>query len=186
MQSSTSGPIHTTGRRNATTVSTSPPTQREPYGRREDSCPLVVDVPSMPAEWVPGCHERRYVPMPRGGARCLIACPWCKRWVIRLYYLPGLPDMPLCRHCAGLKYPSQYQGRRPEASKERLADLFGSVLTARTPAARERRGKRWEQAVDAYTAKELHFVQAIGADIEHMWRRLHHHRDLRTKVPQQP
>ncbi len=147
----------------------STPTQRRPYGRREGSCPLVCDVPSMPAEWVPGYHDRRYVPMPRGGARCLIACPWCKRWAIRLYYLPDMRDMPLCRHCAGLHYPSQYQGRRPGASEERLAALFVSAVTARTAAARERRGKRWEQAADTYARKELRFIQALSADIDRMW-----------------
>ena len=147
------------------------PARRTAYGRRAGSCQLVDDVESWPAQLCSE-YERRSVHMPHGGERWLVACPWCKRWVIRLYYLHGLRDTPMCRHCAGLKYPSQYQGRRPEASEDRLDDLFVSSLTARTPAACERRGKRWEEAARAYTAKERRFLRAMSREIDRLCERL--------------
>jgi len=58
----------------------------------------------------------RTVPMPNGGARELVRCPWCHDWRARLY----LSFVWGCRHCLGLRYRSQYEGRRLEADPARV------------------------------------------------------------------
>jgi len=62
-------------------------------------------------------------PMPRGGFRWLIICPRCQKPATRLYerWHPGFRTwIAACRMCWGLRYQSQYAGRRLEAHPEYL------------------------------------------------------------------
>src|SRR5690242_20266152 len=63
------------------------------------------------------------VPMPRGGFRYLLVCPICHERATRLYgrYHPMYRRMAhACRKCWGLRYQSQYAGRRIEAHSDYL------------------------------------------------------------------
>ncbi len=127
-----------------------------------DSAPLIGDehVIRWRAIWFPG---HRLVPMPRGGFRALALCPTCDRWCTHLYSFSMMgPDR--CRHCWGLRYPSQYQGRRPEATRERLYALGDWGWRSRSPVARVRRLIRLNQAIDLYNTKDLaHAQRALAA-----------------------
>jgi hypothetical protein len=103
------------------------PRWRQPYGRRE-STGLEVDVLKrfgnvVSATTAPESLSTRVaVPMPRGGVRWLLLCPQCQRLVTHLYRAHA--DAPYgCRQCLGLRYWSQYEGRRPEAEESRLTRL---------------------------------------------------------------
>jgi hypothetical protein len=123
------------------------PTRRLPYGHRADSHDLIGDphIVALNADWFPGA---RGIGMPRNrGRRWLVRCPKCGREVKTLYRpqgcapvdlpmgerqchpFPALTDFWWCRHCWGLRYRSQYQGRRPEAGglwdASRLEQLSG-------------------------------------------------------------
>lgn len=80
-------------------------------------------------------HQLVAVNMPRGGVRYLLVCPRCARRAARLYerYHPSLRRFETaCRRCWGLRYRSQYEGRRPEAHPDYLASVTGRQIT-RTP-----------------------------------------------------
>jgi len=80
------------------------------------------------------------LPMPRGGVRYLLVCPICHQRATRLYgrYHAGYRRMAhACRKCWGLRYQSQYAGRRIEAHPEYLQRVTRRQIE-RTP--REPRG----------------------------------------------
>jgi hypothetical protein len=120
---------------------------RRPYGRRPRSHPLVEDMGYWGMRYTPywwtfpeyraldrererertwregdldggGSPRTKAVPMPHGGVRYLFRCPLCNRWRQHLYNMTALSF--LCRRCLGLRYKSQYIGRRVDASRERL------------------------------------------------------------------
>lgn len=134
-----------------------------PYGRRQDSAPLIEDpgqgtsYTHLPASWFDGT---RAIPMPRGGYRYLASCPLCARWVKTLYLFDGGWQ---CRHCAGLRYPSQYSGRRPEASPERLLALVESALKARKPGTFAKRMGRFAVAEATYNQREMARIRHVTA-----------------------
>jgi hypothetical protein len=107
------------------------PRKPAPYRRYPDSCPLIGDPGwrEKGAEWCPFLPKRQVL-MPRGrGARWLVACPRCQRWVKTLYCPQG-SDVWWCRHCWRLKYPSQYRGRRPECDPDRLMAILDRAARA--------------------------------------------------------
>jgi hypothetical protein len=147
-------------------------TRRRPYGRRPQSHPWVEDVgywgkQHVPYHWtfpeyraldrerertwklgdLDGYAPRtKAVPMPHGGVRYLYRCPLCLSWRQHLYNMVACSF--LCRRCLGLRYRSQYIGRRVDASKERIAEA--RLILAREEAAirqqrkkaADRRGRR--------------------------------------------
>ncbi len=139
-----------------------PTTPRRAYGRRAPSCLLVEQLPrsvgvylahdpmALSTPCAPGGARRIAVPMPHGGVRWLLECPRCERHVDRLYYRPDLRDDPAfkqwrsgcCRTCWGFRYRSQYQGRRPEAARERVHAQRQTARASRDPATRRRRLQR--------------------------------------------
>lgn len=130
---------------------------RRAYGRRRTSAPLVEDAAgiAVAAHTAPRWLPRRAVPMPHGGVRMLLACPCCRRWATQLYALTWLARQDVspryaCRRCLGLRYQSQYQGRRPEAHRSARQHLAATARTARTAATRERRQRRYLAAVDTH------------------------------------
>ena len=140
----------------------------EPPGRKPDSYPLITEAMGLGADWWPP-HMIRAIPMPRGGYRRLVRCPACERWVLRLYspeaYGPGYgASQWRCRHCWHLHYPSEYTGRRPTASRERMAALVDSARKARTPAARERREQRLWDAIAELNRRELAWIARFVAN----------------------
>lgn len=132
--------------------------QRRPYGRRIGSAPLLEelreDLHAYSAREVPPWIARTVaVPMPRGGGvRWLAVCPRCARRVAHLYHLPFVWQEwdYLCRVCWGLRYTSQYHGRRPEASTARLDALRASAQRAHQPATRAWRRARYRVARDRW------------------------------------
>lgn len=63
------------------------------------------------------------VPMPRGGVRYLLVCPMCQQRATRLYgryHAMYGRFTHACRQCWGLRYQSQYAGRRLEAHPDYL------------------------------------------------------------------
>lgn len=121
-------------------------TRRRPYGRRPQSHPWVEDVGywgkqhvpyhwafpeyraldrALERTWRPGdldgyAPRTKAVAMPHGGVRYLYRCPLCLSWRQHLYNMVACSF--LCRRCLGLRYRSQYIGRRVDASKERLQE----------------------------------------------------------------
>ncbi len=79
--------------------------------------PGAVDAWGMPVsgELAP---RTKAVPMPHGGVRYLFRCQLCDSWRQHLYNMVACSF--LCRRCLGLRYKSQYSGRRVDASRERL------------------------------------------------------------------
>jgi hypothetical protein len=146
-----------------------PPFRRgAPPGRKPDSYPLITEAMGLGAEWFPN-NMIRPIRMPRGGDRWLVRCPACERWVLRLYspdsYGPTYDgNQWRCRHCWHLHYPSEYSGRRPTASRERMAALVESIRKARTPAARERREERLEDAIADLNRRELAWLRRFIAN----------------------
>jgi hypothetical protein len=66
------------------------------------------------------------LPMPRGGVRVVVCCPSCGERRARLYAVTGDTSWPFaCRRCAGLVYWRQYEGRRIEADRARIAYSIG-------------------------------------------------------------
>jgi hypothetical protein len=115
-----------------------------------DRLTLIDDpgVIGLGAGWFCGEVESRDIPMPRGGYRQLVQCLECDRWVLRLYSQacwlgPTSPGRRWqCRHCVHLHYPSEYSGRRPGVSRERLLALIESIRKARRPETQQRRMER--------------------------------------------
>jgi hypothetical protein len=139
-----------------------PTTPRRAYGRRAQSCMLIEHLPlsmgvclandpmALSTPYAPGGARRIAVPMPHGGVRWLLECPRCGQHVNRLYYRPDLRDDPafkqwrsgLCHTCWGFRYRSQYQGRRPEAARERVEALCQTARASRDPETCRRRLQR--------------------------------------------
>jgi hypothetical protein len=178
-------------------------TRRRPYGRRPYSHPWVEDraywskqhVPyhwTFPAyraldralerTWKPGdldgyAPRTKAVPMPHGGVRYLYRCPLCSSWRQHLYNMAALSF--LCRRCLGLRYRSQYIGRRVDASKERIEEA--RVILERAEAAiRQQRKKeaarRERRAVSARVRRQQATWRARRARFEraeraYEWRR---------------
>jgi hypothetical protein len=120
--------------------------RRRPYGRRPQSHPWVEDVGywgkqhvpyhwtfpeyraidrALERSWEPGdlggdAPRTKAVPMPHGGERYLFRCPLCSNWRQHLYNMAAC--VFVCRRCLGLRYRSQYIGRRVDASNERLEE----------------------------------------------------------------
>jgi len=85
------------------------------------------------------------LPMPHGGRRWVIVCPCCQGRATRLYgrYTPNDRNARYaCRACWGMRYRSQYDGRRPEASEDRISALVTSAGQARRTATYARRMAR--------------------------------------------
>lgn len=153
------------------------PPKPAPRGRQPDSAPLIGDPDwwEYPALWCPGPYRRRMIPMPRGrGARWLVECPRCRRWVKTLYRPDGadLTDR-WCRHCWGLRYPSQYSGRHPECDPDRMTRLLDSALRAKKRGNEElahKRASRFLEAMDTYqtrtAAYQLAEMQQGWAELE--------------------
>lgn len=149
------------------------PKRRQPYGHRADSFTLIDDpsIVALNADWFPLAYN---LPMPRTrgrdrGVRSLVACPRCGRKVKTLYRPVGA-DFWWCRHCWGLRYPSQYQGRRPEAAPpghpERLEALLESAFRARSPQVRMRRLARLDEAIATRDRHELAYLGRFGASLD--------------------
>jgi hypothetical protein len=139
-------------------------TRRRPYGRRPQSHPWVedraywakqytpywwLDAPYRALDrerertWRPGDLDglpprTKAVPMPHGGERYLFRCPLCSRWRRHLYNMAAC--VFVCRRCLGLRYKSQYIGRRLDASRERLQEA--RVVLARAEAAISQQAKK--------------------------------------------
>jgi hypothetical protein len=139
------------------------PTRRRAYGRRPDSAPLVTDEHVIPyhAYWFSPCWTD---PMPKGGVRYKTPCPRCGSMRRTLYGFRLSGDCA-CRACQGLRYPSQYQGRRPEAARDRLAALARSAVRSRSPEAAERRWARLEAADATYWRRERAYRRRMSAGI---------------------
>jgi hypothetical protein len=106
--------------------------------------------------------------MPMGrGVRWQVRCPECGEWRRALYRIVGSPLSARCRICLELRYRSQYQGRRPEASIERLYELDRVSLRAerRSPEAAQRRALRSAQAWRTYQQREADYVARLFADL---------------------
>jgi hypothetical protein len=126
-----------------------PTCQRRAYGRYATSAALVEDAKgaAVTAQFAPWWLPRRAVPMPCGGARKLLHCPRCRRWAVQLYTVDWLRPHAIglgyaCRVCLGLRYTSQYAGRRPEAAFDwmaRLAEAARGVKSTLTCTHREQR-----------------------------------------------
>lgn len=128
--------------------------QRTAYGRSSWSAPTIEEMMRQlvvyRARALPDRIARRVaVPMPHGATRWFAICPCCGRRAASLYAFDfrmpvGWPA--LCRTCLGLRYRSQYQGRRPEAAPERLDALRASAARARAPRTQARREERLAMA----------------------------------------
>ncbi len=138
-------------------------TRRRPYGRRPHSLPWVEDVgywgkQHVPYHWtfpeyraIDRALERTWhegdldgyaprtkaVPLPPGGVRYLYRCPLCMSWRQHLYNMVACSF--LCRRCLGLRYRSQYIGRRVDASKERLQEARLILERAEVAITRQRK-----------------------------------------------
>src|SRR5260221_9859368 len=75
--------------------------------------------------------------MPHGGVRYLFRCPLCQSWRQHLYNMVACSF--LCRRCLGLRYRSQYIGRRVDASKERLQEARLILERAEVAITRQRK-----------------------------------------------
>jgi hypothetical protein len=132
-----------------------PTHQRHAYGRRSWSTPLVEPW------WLP----RREVPMPRGGTRTLLGYPRCQQWAAKLYNLDWVfPQFCwqgyACRACAGLRYRSQYQRRRPEAAHDRIEQLSVAAGRAKNFDTYQRRFRRYARASELYWGRiETHLAR---------------------------
>jgi hypothetical protein len=123
--------------------------QRHAYGRHCSSAPLVEEIKydGLTANIAPRWLPRREIQMPRGGVRTLLGCPICEKWAVKLYNLdwifpPFCSQGYACRDCAGLRYRSQYQGRRPEATFGRIQQLAIAAQGTKSERARNRRNRR--------------------------------------------
>lgn len=113
------------------------PHPRRAYGRRKfcaaliedvpaSACLRLPDVPASIAKIVRGDNGRRY-----------ILCPMCQRCCAALYNRSG-GYLWQCRVCAGLRYMSEYQLRRPEAAVERRHELRRRAKRTKSPETRKR------------------------------------------------
>jgi hypothetical protein len=156
---------------------------RRPYGRRPHSHPLVEDpgiwgkqytpywwtYPEYRAldrererTWKPGDLDglpprTRAVAMPHGGVRYLYRCPLCSCWRRHLFNMAAL--VFVCRRCLGLRYKSQYIGRRVDASRERLQEAR-VVLERAEAAIRQQQKKEADRRERRATSARLRRQQA--------------------------
>jgi hypothetical protein len=138
-------------------------TRRRPYGRRPQSHPWVedraywakqytpyrwLDAPYRALDrerertWRPGDLDgfpppTKAVPMPHGGERYLFRCPLCSCWRLHLYNMAAC--VFVCRRCLGLRYKSQYIGRRLDASRERIEEARVVLACAEAAITRQRK-----------------------------------------------
>jgi hypothetical protein len=141
-----------------------PPFRRRRQRHTRRACLLTSEVTGLGGDWFgAGEVEHRYIPMPRGGYRMLVRCPRCGRWVLRLYIPdrsgPGSRGPWWCRHCWDIRYPSQFEGRRPVAAPERMAALIESIRSARSDATQELRFERFDATLDLLNERELRWLQ---------------------------
>ena len=110
---------------------------RHAYGpRRRGRCELIEDfLRSTACDLLDAKTVARYggalgaicehvaVPMPRGGVRHLLVCPRCQgstQWLYGVDHPAYRCIIYACRACWGLRYQSQYTGRRLEAHPDYL------------------------------------------------------------------
>jgi hypothetical protein len=142
------------------------PTRWLPYGRRPDSHDLMGDgrMTYLPADWF---EVKRPIPMPNGGERWLTRCPRCQVWRKELYLLGA---SWVCRRCAGLRYRSEYQGRRPEAGglwdTSRLDALIATITRARTPAAFDKRLARFHAVLETRGRRERAYLRRFSRHMD--------------------
>jgi hypothetical protein len=122
------------------------PRQRQPYGRRVSTGLEVEELKqagNLASATTVAEHlsTRVAVPMPHGGVRWLLQCPQCHRHITRLYQAHATA-LYACRQCLGLRYWSQYEGRRPEAEESRLERLAAQAAESSQTAAEQRRRRR--------------------------------------------
>lgn len=131
--------------------------------------------PHTPAYWTERPYRLmgkvRAIPMPHGGVRYLYRCNLCASWRARLFN--PWATVFVCRKCMGLRYRSQYIGRRLAADKkrceaarralesERLERLHRE--TAAHKLVREKRLRRIAQAETEYYQRqdEIDYHQLI-------------------------
>ncbi|HEX9412751.1 MAG TPA: hypothetical protein VF916_04550 [Ktedonobacterales bacterium] len=157
--------------------------RRRPYGRRPHSHAWVEDPEFWSKQYTPywwldpwqraldrerertwrsgdldGYAPRtRAIAMPHGGVRYLFRCPLCQSWRQHLYNVVACSF--LCRRCLGLRYRSQYIGRRVDASRERL--LEARVILERAEAAiRQQRKKEADRRERRAASARLRRQQA--------------------------
>jgi hypothetical protein len=151
-------------------------TRRRPYGRRPQSHPWVEDAcPSTPAYWVwqgvvhPAYADRvRALPMPHGGMRHLLRCQLCAAW--RLYLFNPVATVFVCRRCLGLRYKSQYIGRRVDASRARLDEARVALERAEATIAQQRKkedARRARRAASARLRRQQATWRKRRARLEH-------------------
>jgi hypothetical protein len=138
-------------------------TRRRPYGRRPHSHPWVEDRAYWAKQYTPywwldapyraldRARERTWKPgdldglpprtkavaMPHGGERFVFRCPLCASWRQHLYNMAACAFA--CRGCLGLRYKSQYIGRRVDASKERIEQARAELERAEAAIAQQRK-----------------------------------------------
>ena len=156
-------------------------TARRAYGpRRWGRCELLEEFLRTPCDVLDAATVARYggaqglggqaaecvaVKMPRGGVRWLLICPRCKAKVTRLYgrYHPAYRRlMHACRACWGLRYQSQYAGRRLEAHPSYLQAATQRQI-ARTPrdvSANPDAPRRRQRAMSAHHRRMRRYAQA--------------------------
>jgi hypothetical protein len=130
------------------------PTGRRAYGRPPGSYPLEDEASRcVPDYWRYRPYDRaekvRAIPMPHGGYRYLYRCRLCGSWRTVLYNWMRVPGILVCRACMQLRYRSQYEGRRLEASPQRVAEAVRELEQVKPPQrehTRRRRARRIEQA----------------------------------------
>ena len=167
--------------------------RRRPYGRRSQSHPWVEDRaywakqytpywwldPEQRAidreyarTWKPGnldgfAPRTKAVPMPHGGERYLFRCPLCSNWRLHLYNMAAC--VFVCRRCLGLRYKSQYIGRRVDASKERLQEARVALERAEATLRQQRQkeaARRERRAVSARLRRQQATWRARRARLE--------------------
>lgn len=96
------------------------PRVREAYGPRQKRR-YVDDATPFPAS---ASLNRIAIPMPRGGVRYVMPCPSCGKHRTAVYRFSwGLA----CRECLGMRYRSQYEGRRVESTSDRIQWMYARL-----------------------------------------------------------
>jgi hypothetical protein len=127
----------------------------KPYGPRTQH-QYVDKAIGIAASALPVQYKRYPVPMPHGGVRYTVACPQFQKRVSTLYryrYAYGYATYYACRQCCGLVYRSQYEMRRPEASKARIDRLSDQWWDMPPSPARDRIWRRLSHASDVWCAR---------------------------------
>jgi hypothetical protein len=139
--------------------------------------PGALDAWGMPVYSRGLAPRTKPVPMPHGGYRYLFRCQQCDSWRAHLYNM--LANVFVCRVCLGLRYRSQYAGRRVDASQERL-DEAREVLERAEAAIRAQRKKEAARRARRAASARLRRQQATWrkrrarldrAELAYNWRR---------------